>query len=556
VSTDTSTRAVVRYLGGESGHRSFFGGTHSRARVILLVFFVIAGMVLTPLIGWPGLAIAAAGAGVTLLVTARTYRGSILDRRRKRARWVARLRSGTHRFTPYDVAQWDQLTQGQADAEHVRGSVGRLERSRLASELVAMRAYPDGADSMGWLRHGRGQAGIAWHAATGEQPYLSVTFAVTGQLRGIESTAVMSRAAEGWGAFLSSRAVPSSLARDVQITTRVLPSDSAMQEFWVLNSLDPDAPTDAVRSYEDVLRLTGENAMVQRHYVTVNWPLTPAFREAASKYGSGRDGWRALMDEEIASTARGLTEAKMGRVEALTARQTAAVILHQQNPSRPIDYVTDADPASLGLASHDEFSAHVVNGFDPVRGAPVQWWHRTAAIHAESLATAPRTQLWLLDLLIGKDIQSVRTVSFHLHLIPAGEAKNAARQDLVRDAAESLSRREAGQIDTDDTEVHMSAARRRRQDLIAGSQHHGAAWIGYVTISVRDRDQLARASRQLEETCSTGLGIERLDWLDSYQSAASGTTWPIGRGLRATRSSLSARIYDRMAGHGEREAIS
>jgi len=556
VSADTSTRAVVRYLGGESGHRSFFGGTHSRARVILLVVFIIAGMILTPLIGWVGLAVAVAGVGVTLVVTARTYRGSILDRRRKRSRWVARLRSGTTRFTPYDVARWDQLTQAEVDTAHTRGPAGREARAALAQEIVAMRAHPDGADGMGWLRYGRGQAGIAWHSPIGEQPYLSVTFAVTGQLRGIESTAVMSRAAEGWGAFLSSRAVPSSLARDVQVTTRVLPSDSAMQEFWVLGSLDPEAPADAVRSYEDVLRLTGENAMVQRHYITVNWPLTPAFQDAASKYGVGRDGWRGLMDAEIASTARGLAEAKMGRVETLTARQAAAVILHQQNPSRPIDYVADADPASLGVASRDEISAHVVDGIDPIHGARVEWWHRTAAIHAESLATAPRTQLWLLDLLIGKDIQFIRTISFHMHLIPAGEAKNAARQDLVRDTAEALSKREAGQIDTDDTEVHMSAARRRRQDLVAGSQHHGAAWIGYVTISVRDRDQLARASRQLEETCSTGLGIERLDWLDSYQSAASGTTWPIGRGLRATRLALSARIYDRMAGHGEQEAIS
>ena len=556
MSNDTSTRAVVRYLGGESGHRSFFGGTHSRSRVILLVFFVIAGMVLTPLIGWAGLAIAAAGAGITLLVTATTHRGSILDRRRKRSRWAERLRAGTERFIPYDVARWDQFTQALADASHARGGEGRNLRAELERELVAMRVHPDGADGMGWLRHGRGQAGIAWHAPIGEQAYLSVTFSVTGQLRGIESSAVMSRAAEGWGAFLSSRAVPSSLARDVQVTTRVLPSDSTMQEFWVLGSLDPAAPTDAVHSYQEVLRLTGENAMVQRHYVTIRWPITAAFADAASKYGPGRDGWRGLMDEEIASTARGLAEAKMGRVETLTARQTAAVILHQQNPSRPIDYVSDADPASVGISSRDEFSAHVVEGHDPVRGGRVEWWHRTAAIHAESLATAPRTQLWLLDLLIGKDIPFIRTVSFHMHLIPAGEAKNAARQDLVRDAAEALSKKEAGQIDTDDTEVHMSAARRRRQDLVAGSQHHGAAWIGFVTISVRDRDQLARASRQLEETCSTGLGIERLDWLDSYQSAASGTTWPIGRGLRATRPTMSARLYDRMAGHGEKEAIS
>jgi len=49
-----------------------------------------------------------------------------------------------------------------------------------------------------------------------------------------------------------------------------------------------------------------------------------------------------------------------------------------------------------------DLSAHIVDGIDPIRGRRVEWWHRTAAIHAESLATAPRTQLWLLDLLIGK----------------------------------------------------------------------------------------------------------------------------------------------------------
>ena len=84
---------------------------------------------------------------------------------------------------------------------------------------------------MGWLQFGRGEPGIAWHAPVGEQPYLSVTFMVAGQLRGIESSAVMARAAEGWGAFLASRAVPSVLVSDVQTTTRVLPADTAMQEY-------------------------------------------------------------------------------------------------------------------------------------------------------------------------------------------------------------------------------------------------------------------------------------------------------------------------------------
>lgn len=554
--TITPTRSVVRYLGGDSGHRSFFGGTHSKTRVVLLVLFVVVGMIATPLLGWPGLLIGLAGVGITFLVTAKTHRGSIVERRTRRNRWKNRVAAGTDAFVPYEVGGWDQLQEAIADAQKVKGKQGRRARWRAQRAATAMRANPDGADGMGWLQMGRGEPGIAWHAPIGEAPYLSVTFTVTGQLRGIESSSVMARASNAWGTFLASRAVPSVLVKKAQVLTRVLQADSALEEFWVLNSLDPAAPADAIQSYKDVLALTGQDAMVQRHFVTVSWPLNDSFYDSAAKYGEGRDGWRALMKQEIESTIRGLSDSRMGSVEVLTARQVTAVMLHQQNPSRPIDYVADAKPTSMGIASHDEFSAHVVSDIDPITGRPVEWWHRTAAIRADNMATAGRSQLWMLDLLIGKDIRFTRTVSFHIDLIPAAEAKQAAKQDLTRDAAEALSRREAGQVDTGDTNVNMSAAKRRTQDLVSGSQHHGAAWIGFVTISVNSREQLNRASRQLEETCSTGLGIERLDWLDSYQSAASGTTWPIGRGIGTGPAAFSTRVYNRLAGKSDKEAIS
>jgi len=552
----TETRATVRYLGGETGHRSFFGGTHSKTRIVLLAVFILTGLILTPIIGWPGLAIAAAGAGVTMLVTARTHRGTIMERSTRRSRWKERVSTGVDAFVPYDIALWDQAEQALRDAHRLRGRKKKDNVWEAQRVLTAMRSNPDGADGMGWLQHGRGEPGIAWHAPTGEGQYLSVTFVVTGQLRGIESTSVMTRAAEGWGTFLASRAAASNLVGNVQTMTRVLPADTAMQEFWVAGSLDEDVPAEAVASYEEVLRLTGEDAMVQRHFITVSWPINQAFRDTAAKYGTARDGWRGLMVQEIASTQRGLEDARLGTVEVLTARQTVAVVLHQQNPSRPIDFVADVDPAQPGIPSHDEFSAHVVQGTDPITGSPVEWWHRTAAIRADAMATAPRTQLWLLDLLIGRDMDFIRSVSFHIHLVPAADAKASARQDLVRDQAEAISRVEAGKFDTDDTDVAMTAAQRRRTDLTAGSHHHGSEWIGYVTISATSRDELARSSRQLEETCAGSAGIDHLDWQDSFQSAASGTTWPIGRGLATGGRTLSSRLLTKLAGRTEKESLS
>lgn len=545
---DLTSSGVERQIGGERAHRGFFGGTQPKGRMIGLAVAFLAMLVLTPTVGVWGLIVAVAVGVVVVLVTLRTHRGSLVERQSRRRRWATRHREGTDRFEPYDAARWDQL-------QAALRSGSKTGRAAATRELAAMRSHPDGADGMGWLQSTSREPGIAWHAPLGEEPYLSVAFAVTGQAHGVESASAMRRAAESWGAFLASRAAASNLVGQVQTLTRVLPADSALQEFWVLESLDDQAPADAVASYDDVLRLSGVDAMVQRHFIIVRWPLNAAFADAARKYGTGRDGWRGLMRQEIASTVRGLTDARLGDVEPLTARRVAAVILHQQNPTRPIDYLQDVDPSCVGLPSHDELSAHVVDGTEPLTGEPVQWWHRTAAIRSEDLAIGARNQLWTLDLLIGTDVQFVRSISFHLRLIPKAEAKSAARNDLVRDRADLRGDIDRGRLINDETRANATAAERRATDLGHGSPHHGGEWVGFITISEPTRDGLMRASKALEDVCATGLGVERVDWLDSYQSAASGTTWPIARGLAATPTTVASRLMDRLAGKSDKEAI-
>ncbi len=567
----STQETAIRYLGGESGHRSFFGGTSSKGRTTGLAIFVVGGVVGMAFTGelWV-LLIAAVGAGTTMLVTARTHRGTIVQRRAKRSRWRSRQRLGTDVYTPYDDEEWGRL-------QEIVATGTKKDKAAAAQLLTQMRANPDGADGMGWLQYASNVPGIAWHAPVGQQPYLSVAFSVSGQLRGMETAQALVRASAGWGRFLARRAAPSSLISDIQPMTRVLPPDSARQQLWVTDRLeteDPEQPwTEAqresfdaqTRSYDQVIRRASADAMVQRHYVVVSWPLNQQFTDAAAKFGKGRDAWRALMADQITATVRGLTAAREGDVTPLTAKQTAALILHQQNPHMPIDLTRHVDASQFGLPSHDEFSAHIVESIDPTFARPgepvdnapaVTWWHRTAAIHGEHLAVAGRSPLWCLDLLIGRELTFVRTVAFHLHLVPAGQAKAAARADVVRDMAGVVADQQKGRLVSDDSTTRMSAAQRRAADLAAGSHHHGVSWVGYITISAMSRDGLAQASRQLEEACSTGLGIDYLDWQDSFQSAASGATWPIGRGLRASTPSLATRFIGRLAGRSEKEAIS
>lgn len=556
MSTQTTGGPLVRYLGGESAHRSFFGGhgTGARSRGIIVGIVVAGGLVLTPMLGWPALAVTMLAVLVVLIATADTHNGSIVERRRRRSRWQARQRLGTDKFVPYDATRWTSLEEAATTGP-------RKARAEAARDRAAMRAMPDGADGMGWLQSAVNQPGIAWHSPAGEDPYLSVAFQVAGQIRGVESNTTLAAGGIGWGKFLASRAQSSSLVGRVQTLTRVLPPDTARHQAWAYTALDRvnPAPPEAVDSYAEVIQRAGQDAMVQRHYVVVSWPLSAAFMEAAGKYAPGRDGWRALMQREIAATARGLEGARLGGrtgdVKALTARQTAALMIHQQNPTHPADAVRGVNPAAPGLRSHDEYAAHVVDATNYETGHDVEWWHRTAAITADGLAVGGRTQLWVLDLLLGTELDFIRTISFHMRLVPAIHAKAAAGRDLTADESAAMADQSKGKRTNDETKMSASAAQRRVQDLAAGSHHHGVEWVGYVTVTARSRDELQKACRLLADTCATSLGIERLSWLDSYQAAASGTTWPIGRGLQPGRESMSQSFYTALAGNGDKEAL-
>ena len=539
---------VKGYLGGEDGHRSFFGGTISPQRVWSVGLSIGVGLLLTMLFQWFGLVILVVSTGLSFLLTTKTHRGTIMERRRKRRRWKHRVQAGTDSYQPYTVGEWDQAE------EALRQAKGRRARFHAKRALAAIRLMPDGADGMGWLQKGRRQPGIAWHSPNGEAAYFSVAFSVSGMLRGVQSTEAMNTGTLAFSKLLAEHAGPTSLVRNVQSVTRIVPADTALYEFWARNQVDGSIPDEAKASYEEVLRITSENAMVQRHYYTVSWPISAEFINAAEKYGPGRDGWRALMAAEIEQMTSKLREAKLGAVDALTARQVAAVLTHLQNPGHPIDYVAGVNPAAFGVPSRDEFSLTVTEGTG-MHGEPVAWHSRTAKITAGGLSTGGRTPLWQLALLVGTHLKMPRTISYHHHLVPAVEASAAAVKDLVRDEARKQSDADAGHLVDAATKVAANAAAQRIADFTPGSGHEGDYWVGYVTIQETSRDRLAEASRLLESTCHSKAGIKKLEWLDSYQSAAAGTTWPIGRGIRSQAASTSTKFYRRLAGRSRKDEL-
>lgn len=65
---------------------------------------------------------------------------------------------------------------------------------------------------------------------------------------------------------------------------------------------------------------------------------------------------------------------------------------------------------------------------------------------------------------------------------------------------------------------------------------------------------LADACDHIAESASEA-GITRLEWLDVRQSAAHAFTWPVGRGIRPSPSSVSERVQQFAAGKEPEEAL-
>lgn len=540
------TRTSV--LGGETAHRSRLGGNIPTWRILTIGGAAAFGAFLTLIMATPGFIIGVVVVAAVWGMTVATPRGSVLERAAGRRRWRERATLGTVKYVPFDAGQWEALA-GQA------GAKSRAVRADAALQAVWQRETPDGASGMGWLNKRPRTPGIAWHAPVGEAPYLSVAFEVSGQIRGLESDAATNEAAQRWGRMLANLGSQESLAKCVQTMTRVLPPDSARHQAWIVANLDQDIPPAVAQSYDQLISQCDVSTMVQRHFITVRWPLGAAFRRAAGRQGPGQVGWEKVMAQEIPAMATALGSAGHSWVRALSATQVAAVMLHLQDPGRAIDHVAGVDPDQFGVASGDDYSAHVVTGTDPATGQAQQWWHRTAVIRADAMATVPRSSLWVTPLLSSSGAGDMRSLAFHTWVVPAEQARDAARKDQTRDAADRISRSSSGRLLDDETELRLNAARRRAKNLQAGQQHAGVDWVGYLTVTARSREELSDVCRRVAGTAARELGIERLEWCDTYQGAASGGTWPIARGLRPPISRSRDKLLGGLSGHGAKEAL-
>ena len=541
----TAERTSV--LGGESKNRGLISGRRSKGVTaawavtgvtgcLLLLFLQFIGLVVTVLMVI-GVFVATFDPG-----TGATPWSRFQDRRRMRYR----RRHGLVDFIPVD----------QRPDDVVPGSV----------EWNKYRDWPDGADGLYWLQHEPGVPAVAYHAPVGEEPWLTVAFSVDGPIQGLHGDAFLEHAQYQFGQLLAGWGSIQKLVSGIQIVTRVLPGDSAAHELWLQEQLDPDAPEELQADYAELLDERTAKSFVQRHFVVVRWNVNAQWHQVVDRRGDGLAGWLAVVMEHYASVKARLEEAMYRNVRPMSGPRMGAVLRHMQHPGWPIDRASDVNVVpSYGLPgcwlpSHDEWSWTEVVSVSPDPFIPEllleasSWRHRTARIPTSAMEVRELDGLWLSPLLTGLDEAIVRTLAVHIQFIPGREAKVTARKDATQDQADLIGQEKKGRIVDDETELALSAANRRANDLRDGSGHHGANWVAYLQVSTPDEDGLAHVSGVIEEAADQA-GIGRLDWLDTLQSAAHATTWPLGRGITPPTRSRAMKTLHAVSSGTPKEAL-
>lgn len=532
---------TTHHLGGETRHRGMWGGGN-RARQVGLVVWVIISSFLTLYLRIPGLLMSVLLLLLVMWGTTERGRDTWYLVWRDNWLWRKRVKRGFTKFRPVQ----DRPVGFELDEV----------------EANTFRDWPEGAEGLYWLQSEPGVPGIAWHLPPApESPYLSVTWRVQGAIRGIEPDHVVNRATKAFAQLTAGTAKSQSLAKSIQMVTRVTRIDMFPHEEWVASEVrkteqgdEFDAPEALLVSYDQLIGQMEASGLTQGHFLEVSWPLSDAFKHKASRRGPEQQGWLELMADEIKVMDRQLRRARLGRVQPISARELCAVIRHLQLPSWPSGDLSGVRLEQVGFPYDESARTHVISEGDDPYGQPDSWMHRTAEIPVRSLAAASYTALWLMPLLAGLPEQIHRTVSTHIVTVPAAAARGKARADLTSDRAAMLEERRKGVIADEFIAAGHQAAQIRHADLSPGSGVQGAGWAMHITISARNLHEL-RDARDIISGGAAEAGIETLDWLDSHHGAAMSWTWPIGRGMGAMSESATDRAIAALSGQDAEDTL-
>jgi hypothetical protein len=324
-----------------------------------------------------------------------------------------------------------------------------------------------------------------------------------------------------WGLVLSGAA--GTAVRRLQWIERTAPAQGDELARWLHSERDPALPPRGAPMIESYLELIGASTRVtQEHEILLAVQVDA--RRSRSWSGRGARGLQAQLLEATERVSRGLLEAEVEVLGALSAGQLARALRTAFDPYARTELggLDAIDPDRDGLAETQAW---------PV-GAHEHWDHYQSdgALHTTFWISGwPRIEVspMFMDALLGRS-GAVRTVAVTFEPLPVERSTREIEAAITRDRADRELRHRFGQAETARQRQAQAATVRREAELAAG---HGEVRLsGFITVSGRDDADLRRSCAEVQEHAARArLELHRLY---GQQADAFTFTLPLGRGLR------------------------
>ena len=310
---------------------------------------------------------------------------------------------------------------------------------------------------------------------------------------GLLPTVEHERRLDRWGRLLASLARSGSAIRRVQVLERTAPCDAAALTEFLEEASDPSVPDGhaARRSYEALL--DGASRVTQDHEVLI-----------AVQVDQRRAWSRAARDPHVPPARPRRAGVSRARSRAAGAGSPASIPSTWRSPgssrrSSTRRRSTSRSTRTAARRSHGRQSAER-DTFAPT-AADTTWttWRTDGALHRTYwIAQWPRLPvgpLFLTPLLLGA--HAVRSVSITLEPVAPDRARRAVEAAITSDEADEDLRERRGFRTTARRRRQQEATLRREEELASG--HEEVRFAGYVTVTGRDEDELARACEEVEQ---------------------------------------------------------
>lgn len=362
-----------------------------------------------------------------------------------------------------------------------------------------------------------------------DESYLTAVVEILGTGDGLREISHTNAQGIRFGKLLNGMASSERPVDQLDIETRVLPTDAAVARERVRAMVVPNCPPVLRDAMEELADLAAHSSETYRTFMTVRMPKGAL--AAGMRTGGGVDPDEALMEQAL-ETLQGVIS-RVGFAGypvrgVLGPRRVAALIRHVYLPSRSPDDVTDLESVVDGWSAAYRVTWRAVVVDDDEGG---EWWHAVCSVPFDAWPTVPQHVRWLESLVTDLPGAVIRTVKAQHALMSRRETLARGSLSLLYDAAAIASARDKGQITTGEDEMQASAGRRVLDNVVYGKSAGDRPALR-ILISARSEHELERARRTITDQAETEADIERLMWHDGRHHQAMLLCCPLGRGIR------------------------